>query len=177
MAGRCKPMTKDEAFRKIVDAFPTCEVKSISDTHKYITYCLVTRVCKICGNEWSTKVSNALHLGSGCKRCSTLARVRENQFYNIDYSVPGVVYRVDAVDGSYSKVGFTQNLKKRMKFLRHDTPFAVKVPVILYQGCALTAFELESRLLEAGVSAGFAGFCGATEWLLSESLDKILLDR
>ena len=60
MAGRKQPMTRDEAFDKLVLQFPSCEIKSISDDHKYVTYCKVTRVCKICGYEWSTKVSNAV---------------------------------------------------------------------------------------------------------------------
>lgn len=177
MAGRRKPMTKDEAFSAIVAAFPTCKIVSISDDHKYVTYCSVLRVCLACGNEWSTKVSNALHLGSGCKRCSTQARVRATQEAHMDLSVPACVYRINSVCGKFSKVGFTQDIKKRVTAIKRFTPFEIDSEFsIIFHGCPKEAFALEGRLLAACRSAGFSGFCGATEWLVAESLDKIMLD-
>lgn len=177
MAGRKQPMTRDEVFSKLVLAFPTCEIKSISDDHKYVTYCKVTRACKLCGYEWATKVSNALHLGSGCPRCAKRAQVRAQQEANIDDSAPATVYRLNSECGLYSKVGFTQNFKKRVAAVKCRTPFAVcDEVVVLFNGDARVAFALEDRFVSSCASAGFSGFSGATEWLLAESLDKKLLD-
>ena len=177
MAGRKQPMTRDEAFDKLVLQFPFCEIKSISDDHKYVTYCKVTRVCKLCGYEWATKVSNALHLGSGCGRCAKRENARSQQSANIDYSIPAQVYRIDSECGLYSMVGFTQNFKKRIHAVKRRSPFAVCAEAeVLFSGDAAAAFALESRLISSCVSAGFSGFSGATEWLLSEDLDKKLLD-
>ena len=178
MAGRKQPMTRDDAFSKLVLAFPTCDIKSISEDHKYVTYCKVTRVCKICKHEWESKVSNALHLGSGCGRCAKREQVRAQQSANIDDSLPAQVYRIDSKCGLYSKVGFTQNFKKRAATVKRRTPFAVcDTAAVLFNGDARVAFALEERLVSSCVSAGFSGFSGATEWLLSEDLDKKLLDR
>ena len=177
MAGRKQPMTRDEAFDKLVLQFPSCEIKSISDDHKYVTYCKVTRACKLCGYEWATKVSNALHLGSGCPRCAKRAQVRAQQEANIDDSAPATVYRLNSVCGRYSKIGFTQNLKKRVASIKSRTPFAVSEEVVIvFSGDARVAFSLEDRLVSFCASAGFSGFSGATEWLLSEDLYKKLLD-
>lgn len=177
MAGRKQPMTRDEAFEKLVLQFPSCEIKSISDDHKYVTYCKVTRACKLCGYEWATKVSNALHLGSGCGRCAKREQARVQQLANIDYSIPAQVYRIDSECGRYSKVGFTQNFKKRINAVKCRSPFAVCAEAeVLFSGGAAAAFALEGRLISSCVSANFSGFSGATEWLVSESLDKILLD-
>lgn len=176
MAGRKKPLTVEEAFNKIVSEFPTCEVKSISDDHKHVTYCKVTRVCKICGYEWSTKVSNALHLGSGCGRCAKRAAARAQQAAHLAQDIPAQVYRLDSECGRYCKIGFTQNFKKRVSSLKSKTPFSVGVPEVIFSGSAEVAFALEERLYCSGTSANFSGFSGATEWLLSEDLDKKLLD-
>ena len=143
-----------------------------------MTYCRVARLCKVCGFEWSTKVSNALHLGSGCGRCAKRAASNALRLASIDEALPGFVYRFDSVCGKYSKVGFTQDLKKRKTKISWATPFAVSDAIsILFQGSALEAFSLEQQLISRSESAGFSGFSGATEWLLSEDLDKKLLDR
>ena len=176
MAGRKQPMTRDEAFEKLVLQFPSCEIKSISDDHKYVTYCKVTRACKLCGYEWATKVSNALHLGSGCGRCAKRAAARAQQAAHLAQDIPAQVYRLDSECGRYCKIGFTQNFKKRVSSLKSQTPFSVGVPEVIFSGSAEVAFALEERLVSSCVSAGFSGFCGATEWLLSEDLDKKLLD-
>ena len=170
IAGRKKPMTRDEVFAKLIEEFPTCEIKSISEDHKYVTYCKVTRVCKICGKEWATKVSNALHLGSGCGQCAKTAQIRAHQEANIDPAIVATVYKLRSVCGKFYKIGFTQNLKKRVARVKRETPFAVCDDVeILFSGNPHEAFVYEKTLLDAGVSANFSGFCGATEWCLRKN--------
>lgn len=177
MAGRKKPMTRDEVFAKLIEEFPTCEIKSISDDHKYVTYCKVTRVCKICGKEWATKVSNALHLGSGCGQCAKVASARAQREANIDPAIEGNVYKLRSVCGRFYKIGFTQNLKKRVTKAKWEAPFAVCDDVeVLFSGNPYEAFAYEKMLLDQAASANFSGFSGATEWVMAESLDKKLLD-
>lgn len=162
-------MTHAEVFEKLVEAFPTCEVKSISEDHKYVTYCMVSRICKICGTEWSTKVSNALHLGSGCGHCAKQAQVRAHQEANIDDSLQAHVYLLRSVCGKFCKVGFTQDLKKRVAKVRRSTPFAIREEVeLLFTGNAREAFAFEYDILRASTSARFSGFSGATEWVLTK---------
>ena len=92
-------------------------------------------------------------------------------------SVPAYVYRINSACGKFSKVGFTQNIKKRFADVKRFTPFEVHSDfVVIFHGSPIEAFALEGKLLSACTSAGFSGFSGATEWLVAESLDKIMLD-
>ena len=47
---------------------------------------------------------------------------------------------------------------------------------VIKEGSPFHVFDLEKALILSVESAGFSGFEGATEWLLSEDLDKKLLD-
>ena len=56
-------------------------------------------------------------------------------------------------------------------------PFALGKKVsVLFRGDKHSAIAFEKALVERVETAGFHGFEGATEWLVSESLDKMLLD-
>ena len=139
---------------------------------------MAVRSCGVCHHEWSALVANILKLGSGCPVCAKRENARARAFAKIDPRVAGFVYRIDSACGLYSKVGFTQNLLKRLSDVECRVPFKLGNRMhVIKEGSPFAMFEYEKELILTVASAGFSGFSGATEWLLSEDLDKKLLDR
>ena len=142
-----------------------------------ITKQRVVRRCGVCHKEWSALVANVLAHGSGCPVCARRENARARAFAKIDPRAPGFLYRIDSACGKFSKIGFTQNLLKRLGDVECRVPFALGKKVsVLFRGDKHSAIAFEKALVERVETAGFHGFEGATEWLVSESLDKILLD-
>ena len=142
-----------------------------------ITKQRVVRRCGVCHKEWSALVANVLAHGSGCPVCARRENARARAFAKIDPRVPGFLYRLDSECGTFSKIGFTQNLLKRLGDVECRVPFALgKRMHVIKEGSPFHVFDLEKALILSVESAGFSGFEGATEWLLAESLDKKLLD-
>lgn len=142
-----------------------------------ITKQRVVRRCGVCHKEWSALVANVLAHGSGCPVCARRENARARAFAKIDPRAPGFLYRIDSACGKFSKIGFTQNLLKRLSDVECRVPFALgKRMHVIKEGSPFHVFDLEKALILSVESAGFSGFEGATEWLLAESLDKKLLD-
>ena len=80
------------------------------------------------------------------------------------------MYKLRSVCGKFYKVGFSQNLKKRVTKAKREAPFAVCDDVeILFSGNPHEAFAYEKTLLDQAVSANLSGFSGATEWCLTKN--------
>lgn len=142
-----------------------------------ITKQRVVRRCGVCYKEWSALVANVLAHGSGCPVCARRENARARAFAKIDPRAPGFLYRIDSACGKFSKIGFTQNLLKRLGDVECRVPFALgKRMHVIKEGSPFHVFDLEKTLILSAESAGFSGFEGATEWLLSEDLDKKILD-
>lgn len=142
-----------------------------------ITKQRVVRRCGVCRKEWSALVANVLAHGSGCPVCARRENARARAFAKIDPRVPGFLYRLDSECGTFSKIGFTQNLLKRLGDVECRVPFKLgKRMRVVKEGSPFHVFDLEKALILSVESAGFSGFEGATEWLLAEDLDKKLLD-
>ena len=172
-----KALTESEVIERLHEQRPTCRFVSFYYVAKNLSQCRVVRHCTVCGHEWATLVNNAYTKNAGCPHCANRENAHVRALRNIHEGVPGFVYRVDSKYGVYSKVGFTQNLRKRLTDMEGRVPFKLGGRIkVLFKGNARVACELEHRLKLGAKSARFSGFDGASEWLLAESLDKIMLD-
>ena len=160
-----KPMDITVAKSRIIAAQPSAEFLRFEGEGP-ITKQRVVRKCGVCHTEWASLVANVLTHGSGCPVCAKRENARARAFAKIDPRAPGFLYRIDSACGKFSKIGFTQNLLKRLGKRMH----------VIKEGSPFHVFDLEKALILSVESAGFSGFEGATEWLLSEDLDKKLLD-
>ena len=171
-----KPMDIEVAKARIIAAQPSAIFLRF-DGVGAITKQQVVRKCGVCHKEWSALVANVLTHGSGCPVCARRENARARAFAKINPRVPGFLYRLDSECGKYSKIGFTQNLLKRLGDVECRVPFKLgKRMRVIKEGSPFSVFELEKELVLSVDSANFSGFEGATEWLLAESLDKKLLD-
>ena len=171
-----KPMDITVAKSRIIAAQPSAEFLRF-DGDGPITRQRVVRKCGVCHTEWASLVANVLTHGSGCPVCAKRENARARAFAKIDPRAPGFLYRIDSACGKFSKIGFTQNLLKRLGDVECRVPFALgKRMHVIKEGSPFHVFDLEKALILSVESAGFSGFEGATEWLLSEDLDKKLLD-
>lgn len=174
-----KPLSVEEVIRRVEDKQPSCKVLSVvrGEGTMMLTG-RITRRCLQCYWIWDASVGNVLGKNTGCPRCADRLNAHNRAFRNLRCDIPGVLYRVDSKYGSYSKVGFTQNLRKRLTDMESRVPFLLGSRIhVLFEGQATVACELEYRLVSSVESAKFSGFDGSGEWLLSESLDKIVLDE
>lgn len=172
-----KPLDSEVTKSRIKAAQLSAEFLRFEGTGP-ITKQRVVRRCGVCHKEWSALVANVLAHGSGCPVCARRENARARAFAKIDPRVPGFLYRLDSECGTYSKIGFTQNLLKRLGDVECRVPFKLgKRMHVIKEGGPYAVFELEKELILSVDSANFSGFEGATEWLLAESLDKKLLDR
>ena len=171
-----KPLDSEVTKSRIKAAQLSAEFLRFEGTGP-ITKQRVVRRCGVCHKEWSALVANVLAHGSGCPVCARRENARARAFAKIDPRAPGFLYRIDSACGKFSKIGFTQNLLKRLGDVECRVPFALgKRMHVIKEGSPFAVFELEKVLMLSAASANFSGFEGATEWLLSEDLDKKLLD-
>ena len=172
-----KALSPEDAISRINAAQPTATFLRFEGEGP-LSRQMAVRSCGVCHHEWPALVANILKLGSGCPVCAKRENARARAFAKIDPRVAGFVYRIDSACGLYSKVGFTQNLRKRLTDMEGRVPFKLGGRIkVLFKGNARVACELEHRLKLGAKSARFSGFDGASEWLLAESLDKIVLDE
>lgn len=139
----------------------------------------VYRVSHVCGGDFKVRYSNFTSSSkSGCPHCRR-AKWAKSFFLTVAKDKPACLYVVFSAHGAYCKIGVsTWNLYQRLVRIRAATPFAISDEILLLaSGSPAEVVEQEQQVKATSVSAGFSGFCGATEWLLSESLDKIMVDR
>lgn len=136
----------------------------------------VVRRCEKCGNEWGAAYRNVVRAKSGCPRCANVANTRARLYKNLR-DRETYVYRINSACGKYAKIGVTQRPEFRIGDVERVTPFKLARSFsIVFEGSKDSAIGTESYLSAAVESAKFSGFEGATEWLVAESLDKIMLD-
>ena len=172
-----RPALTIEQIRSVVLAANSAVILRSIEPAQPMSLSRVVRYCPRCKNEWGTEYRIIARTGSGCPRCANARNARDRSSSKMREGVETVVYRIDSAYGCYCKVGVTQNLLKRANDVECRVPFALGKKVsVLFRGDKHTAIAFEKVLVERVETAGFHGFEGATEWLVSESLDKILLD-
>jgi len=123
-----------------------------------------------CGTVFEVAYSNFTSSAkSGCPECRRVKWAR-SFFCTVAKDKPACVYRVVSECGKFHKVGVsTWAIEQRLIRIRAATPFAIKDAIeLLFQGTPDEAIAFEQDYIAAGASAGFRGFCGATEWLLTK---------
>lgn len=111
---------------------------------------LVIVECRIHG-LFSQTVTNHI-AGKGCSSCQT----------GFDRSAPAWLYILKS-NGVF-KVGVTNNLEARIKFLKTCTPFEFSVDRVKYFNTGKEAEHEEKDIMNSSESAGHVGFNGCTEW-------------
>lgn len=123
--------------------------------------------CEKCGHAWSSTIDNIVNQGKGCPKCSK---------HGFNKGCNGYLYALRSECGRYVKVGISNNPTKRHSRLRRATPFKF-VLIEQISGKGDEIYEMECMFHNKYESAGFAGFDGATEWLMcTDDLLKELID-
>lgn len=116
-----------------------------------------TFMCVKCNKTWNTKTSNVLNDGKGCPHCSSTGFKKDMNAY---------LYTLISNDKTLIKIGITGNIKKRIRYLKQNTPFSF----------CLHSFEemkgeeaiiKEKSFHETMISAQLSGFNGCTEWFIN----------
>ncbi len=115
------------------------------------------------GHQWSASPRNVIHGGNGCPICS-------NHGFNIGKDA--FLY-VLISEHNHIKIGITNNINKRIKTLRRNTPFSFEL-IKVYENKGIVIFNLEKYFHNKYQSAGLTGFEGYTEWL---KYDKHLMNE
>lgn len=92
----------------------------------------------------------------GCPKCV--------EYFGYRDSLPGYLYLYRSEDGTYCKIGISNNPRKRLLRLRKITPFPFKMINIkkFEEGSRARKWE---RLIHSKLkTSGFSGFDGCTEW-------------
>lgn len=113
--------------------------------------------CTVDGLEWSAAVYSLVSQGSGCPRCAKYG-------YQIDKK--GYLYALRSECGQYLKIGISNNPTQRYGRLKLATPFKFNI-VEQIRGDGSKIAELEKYFHSKYERAGFTGFSGCTEWLIS----------
>ncbi|AUR98461.1 hypothetical protein NVP1251O_29 [Vibrio phage 1.251.O._10N.261.55.E5] len=115
-----------------------------------------TKVTVICPEHGEfVQVMNGHQGGQGCPTCNVGG-------FNVN--APGYLYMMRSRCGVHMKIGISKNPKKRLKDLKFSTPFELDMTVYKYFKDGGHARSLEKAFHSLCKSAGFRGFCGATEW-------------
>ena len=112
--------------------------------------------CGICWLEWSSSVDNLVNHGRGCPKCAKSG-------YNTGKA--GTLYALRSECGMYVKIGISNDPKRRHSELEKRTPFKFNL-IEQISGDGAKIAELEKYFHGKYERAGFAGFDGATEWLV-----------
>ena len=115
------------------------------------------------GHLWYATCRNVIHNKNGCPTCST---------YGFNIGKQGFLYVLLSENGNV-KIGITNNIYKRIKTLRRNTPFNFKL-IKVYKDKGIKVFNLEKYFHNKYQSAGLTGFEGYTEWL---KYDKQLMNE
>ena len=117
------------------------------------------------GHEWTASVNNLTSHKSRCPMCSTKGFKRNQK---------GYLYALRSKCGLHIKIGISGNPKQRYARLATQTPFAFDV-IEQIEGYGDFIYRLERHFHNKYERSGFAGFEGATEWLIftDEILEEI----
>ena len=112
--------------------------------------------CEKCQSEFTARIGNIIHNGTGCPACSS---------GGFNQCAPGYVYSLISDCGSMIKIGISGNTKKRIKELERCTPFKFSAIGVSKEMDGYKALRMEKSFHSAFCGAGLTGFDGATEWL------------
>ena len=129
------------------------------------------KIRHVCGHEYEVAYSSfTSSIKPGCPACRRSKWAR-TFFKTVAKDKPACVYRVLSACGRYEKIGVsTWALEQRLIRLRAATPFEISPEIeVLFQGSSEQVVDFEQKALASKVSAGFSGFCGATEWCLTKN--------
>ncbi len=138
-----------------------CESVLASDGFEFDGWCgeyrngksRINAVCKTHG-AWTPQVYSVL-AGRRCPDCSK---------GGYSTSKPGTLYLLGSECGKMMKIGITNSLQSRIKYLVAHTPFQIySIATREMDGAA--APVLERKILEESNRLGLSGFNGATEWI------------
>ena len=133
-------------------------IEFISFDGDYKTCCSRANVkCKVDNFVWSASVNKLVNCGYGCPKCAK---------YGYDKSKTGTIYALRSECGQYVKVGISNDPKSRHKRLEKRTPLKFNL-VEQISGGGVKIAELEKHFHDKYERAGFTGFDGCTEWLIS----------
>ena len=111
--------------------------------------------CLSCDHNWSASVDSLTRI-SGCPRCAK---------YGFQLDKTGYLYALRSECGKYVKVGISNNPSQRHKQLELATPFGFSC-IEQFEDDGAKIAELEKYFHGKYERAGFAGYDGATEWLV-----------
>lgn len=113
-----------------------------------------------CKNDhlWYSTVKAVKNLKSGCPYCV--------EYGGFNPGKKATLYCLSSIDGRYLKIGISNNYSKRIKRLRHETPFKFETLALLHHHDGSFIQELEKLFHKHFDSANLYGFDGATEWFL-----------
>ena len=123
-----------------------------------------------CGCQFEVSYANFTSSAkSGCPACRRSKWAR-TFFKTVAKDKPACVYRVQSACGRFEKIGVsTWALEKRLIRIRAGTPFEIAPEIeLVFQGTPEEVVDFEQKYLSTKKSAGFSGFCGATEWCLTK---------
>lgn len=102
--------------------------------------------------------------GYGCQSCSKTGFSRSEK---------GYLYCLMSVCGTKVKIGITNNIAKRIKYLNKKTPFQFELYRV-YEASGAFVETVEKQIHANFNSMNLQGFHGCTEWLVYD--EQIILD-
>jgi len=168
MFGRGCPKCKADKLSQFFSYTPLTAEKIINEKFKgtnwcfkkWKTQCHNQKSKLICHcdthGEWTTSFDSIHTQGTGCPACGK---------YGFSRNLPGYMYALRSSCGKFIKIGISNYPTKRIKGLRHKTPFSFELIEKIKFENGFTCKELEKMFHDNFESAGFSGFDGATEWL------------
>lgn len=119
------------------------------------------------GHHHEATVNSIVNINRGCPKCAK---------YGYDTSKDGYLYALRSSCGSYVKIGISNRINGRFPELKRGTPFEFS-KIEMIKGDGLHILKLEKHFHSKYESACFAGFDGATEWLVcTDDLLKELIE-
>ena len=112
--------------------------------------------CRIDGFCWNARVDNIVN-GKGCPKCAKTG---------FNKTKAGTLYALRSACGMYVKVGISNKTSQRHRKLERSTPFSFSC-IEQISGDGAKIAELEKYFHGKYERAGFTGFDGCTEWLIS----------
>lgn len=164
LKGQCCPQCAIERQKLTIDEFIACTKEIHGDRYDYSMVIYVnahTPVMIICPEHgmFEQTPNNHRAMKHGCPKCAQTG---------FNPSKPGTLYVLadDKQCPTLLKIGITNNLKQRLRQLRHTTPHPV-VKITMYtfsHGGDAYKLEQEVHKFFHELNAGMNGFNGATEW-------------
>ncbi len=139
---------------KFEDAYERCEQRGYTLLNFNKSGAKATFMCEK-SHIWEAVYNSVINRGRGCPHCSV---------GGFKIGKQGFLYLLLSENGKHIKVGITNDIKRRLAYLKFCTPFDFS----LYRNYCSTGIKVsnaENQILSKFEKAKFSGFGGATEWL------------